>query len=308
MTRGQSARQSRPSLRSASTIAAFALVYLGVPALASAGEADKAACADAYKSAQTQRKSGSLKAARESLLVCVSDRCPAVVQPDCMRWLTEVEAAQPSLTFAAKGSDGKDVVDVRVFLDDNLLTDALDGKSLTIDPGSHRLKFERAGETPIEQVVVVREGEKNRLVAVSWAKDLPRSGSEGSGGAANTGTPPAVWILGAVGVAGLATFGTFAAIGMSRRSNLKDQCFGNCAQSDVDSIKTDFLIADIGLGVGVVGLGVATALFFSNRSSGGEKTASSHVLDTKKVASGPTFSWSVAPKRDGAVAGVVGSF
>jgi len=227
---------------------------------------DRAACAEAYKGAQTQRREGKLRRARESLLMCVSDRCPGVIQPDCMRWLTEVEAATPTLAFAAKGETGKDVTDVRVSLDGQVLAESLDGKSVPVDPGSHTLRFERAGEVAIEQPIVVREGEKARVVSVSWARVQPEASADRGAPRVVTSSNTAAWIFGGIGVASLAGFGVLAAHGMARRSDLENECFGSCRQSQVDGIKTELLVADVALGVGIVSLGVSAALFLTRRS------------------------------------------
>jgi hypothetical protein len=271
------------------------LVIPGEP-VAQAGEpkqdAERAVCADAYRGAQLQMRNGALRRARESLLVCVSDKCPAVLQPDCLRWLTEVEAATPTMAFAAKGVDGKDVTDVRVTMDGQPLRESLDGKAVPVDPGTHTLRFEHGGETPIDQQVVVREGEKSRVVTVSWAKVVPSAegGDRGPGPAARSNT--AAWIFGGLGAASLATFGVLGIHGVTRRSDLEKECFGRCSQSKIDSVKTEFVIADVALGVGIVSVGVATVLFLTGGSA--EKPARA--------------SFGVAPQRDGAAASLSGRF
>lgn len=241
---------------------AFVSCFAAVLAASSLAEAADEKCADVYRNAQVQRKNGALRRARESLLVCVSDRCPAVLQPDCTRWLTEVEAALPSIAFAAKGADGHDVAAVRVVVDGQVVTETLDGKSLPIDPGSHALRFETAGEPPIEQTVVIREGEKARPVSVSWAK-APPPDAPGLAPAKRSGPPTAAWVFGGVGLASLATFGVLSIHGMSRRSDLRDECFGRCEASQVDSVKTELVIGDVALGVGIAAIAVSTVLFFT---------------------------------------------
>lgn len=284
-------------------VAAVALVLATSEAPAAEGQ-DKAVCADAYKGAQVQRKSGALKRARESLLVCVSDRCPSVIQPDCTRWLTEVEAALPSLAFAAKGADGRDLTAVKVTVDGQVLAESLDGKSIPIDPGSHTLHFETQGEAPIDQTIVVREGEKARVVSVSWAKlaaaETPSSATAPPPPASH-GAPVAAWVLGGVGVASLATFGVLALHGSSRRSDLKNSCYGHCTDSDVSSVKTEFAIADAALGVGIVTGAISTVLFLTSRGS--TERASPAAAARPRV-----LALDVAPSKGGASVGVGGQF
>jgi hypothetical protein len=264
---------------------------------------DRAVCAEAYRNAQTQRRSGSLRRARESLLLCVSDRCPAVIQPDCLRWLTEVEAAMPTVTFAAKGVDGKDVTDVRVSLDGQPLRSSLDGKAIAIDPGSHTLRFEHGAEVPVDQSLVVREGEKARVISVSWSKAAAsESGADRGGVHARTGPPASVWVFGGIGVASLATFGALAFHGMQRRSDLETECFGSCDQARIDSIKSELAVADVALGIGVVSLGISTVIFLTSGSSEKPSTAAKAIPTARAVSVG------VAPQRNGAALGLSGRF
>ena len=279
-------------------IGSLALLAIPGEQAAQAGEpkqdAERAVCADAYRGAQLQMRNGALRRARESLLVCVSDKCPSVLQPDCLRWLTEVEAATPTMAFAAKGVDGKDVTDVRVTMDGQPLREALDGKAVPVDPGTHTLRFEHGGETPIDQQIVVREGEKSRVVTVSWAKAAAASAAGSDGAAAPAPTShTAAWVFGGIGAASLATFGVLGIHGVARRSDLEKECFGRCAQSTIDSVKTEFAIADVALGVGIVSVGIATVLFLTGGPS------------TEKAA---RASFGVAPHRDGAAASLSGRF
>lgn len=294
----------RTQLRSVLAVAlacgAIVLVPSAAPAAESEKPADKARCADAYKNAQVQRKNGTLKRARESLLVCLSDRCPSVMQPDCTRWLTEVEAALPSVSFAAKGVDGADLTSVRVSIDGQLVTDTLDGKAISVDPGSHALRFEYADEAPIEQTIIMREGEKARVVSVSWAKEKAAENATAPADAESRrskGPPASAWITGAVGLGALATFGVLGIHGMQRRSELEKECFGQCAQSQVDSVKTELTIADVALGVGIASLGLSAVLFLT---SGG--SSSSEPATGKAKPTGPSVSFGIAPTRQGGAA------
>lgn len=295
-------------MRSKISRAACALVVVTTALVLAATEApaaeaqstDKTSCADAYKSAQVQRKNGTLKRARESLLVCVSDRCPSMLQPDCTRWLTEVEAALPSLAFAAKGADGRDLSAVKVTVDGQVLTEVLDGKSIPIDPGNHTLRFETLGEAPIDQSIVVREGEKSRVVSVSWAKAPEPDAAAGAAGApVHTKPPVAAWVFGGIGVASLATFGVLALHGTMRRSDLKSSCYGHCTDDDVSSVKTELAIGDAALGVGIVSAAISSVLFLTNRSTERSPTAK---------AKPRVLAVDVAPTKTGTSVGLTGQF
>lgn len=71
-----------------------------------------------------------------------------------------------------------------------------------------------------------------------------------------------VYVLGGLGVVGVAGFGAFAWRYDSQRSEL-EECKPLCAGSDIDAADTSRKIAFISLGVGVVGLGAATALYLT---------------------------------------------
>lgn len=264
---------------------------------------DKAVCADSYRNAQVQRKSGALKRARESLLVCVSEKCPTVLHPDCTRWLTEVEAALPSITFAAKGADGKDLTSVRVWMDGQFVTDTIDGKSIPVDPGSHALRFEIANEPTIEQTIVTREGEKSRVVNANWSQIRKEEGAaEDPAHRVVRENPTGAWIFGGMGVGALATFGVLALHGMNRRSELEKECFGSCRQDQVDSIKMELLAGDIALGVGAVSLGVSLVLFLTR----GRAPSSDAPTMTSPHAGAVSFG--LAPNKDGGTAAVSARF
>jgi tetratricopeptide (TPR) repeat protein len=78
--------------------------------------------------------------------------------------------------------------------------------------------------------------------------------------------PTAVYVLGGIGAAGLATFGTMAILGRSEQSELEGSCSPKCSPEQVRPMKTKFLIADIGLAVFAVSLGSAGYLVLTRPS------------------------------------------
>lgn len=137
---------------------------------------DTTQCLDASSAAQDLRREKHLVAAREQLLVCARATCPGVVQRDCAGWLAEVEAATPTVVFAVKDATGADVVAARIELDGKPLLEQLTGGAVAIDPGVHALRVIVATGEPVAQQLVIREGEKNRLVEVAlpaWAAPPP---------------------------------------------------------------------------------------------------------------------------------------
>jgi hypothetical protein len=272
-----------PSRRGVHSLLGGALL-LAAPAVARAQDAHKAECAAAYESSQELRANGKLTKAAAALALCAEESCPAFVRSDCVQWLEEVQKDLPSVIISAKDPHGEDVTAVRVLVDGELLVKELDGKAVPLDPGSHKLRFELEGVAPIEQQIVVKAGQKDRALEVSFAakgadvpEDNPYAGTEKEKAPADvpadeaeSGKPgplrPYAYVAGGVGVAGIVGFAVLGAMGKSAESDLEaSNCKPNCAQSDVDAIKTKYVLADISLGVGIVGLGTGVALFFMSQ-------------------------------------------
>jgi hypothetical protein len=224
---------------------------------------DREQCASAADQAQQLRDEGKYRRAREQLLVCARDVCPAPIKRDCLEWLSQVESTAPTVVFGAKDGS-KDLSDVKVYVDGAAVTERLDGKPVQMDLGKHTVKFEYQGQTK-EEDVIIGAGQKNRNVTMTFGGAAAAGGgptgpsgpapAEGGGGS----LVPAI-IVGSIGVVALGSFAIFGLGGKSDVSDLEKNCKPHCAQSDVDAAKTKLLIADISLGVGIVALGVATYL------------------------------------------------
>lgn len=225
---------------------------------------DREQCASAADQAQQLRDEGKYRRAREQLLICARDVCPAPIKRDCLEWLTQVENTAPTVVFGAK--DGaKDLADVKVYVDGAAVTDRLDGKPVQMDLGKHTVKFEYQGQTK-EEDVIIGAGQKNRNVTVTFGGAAAPAGpvSPPPGGAdAKEGSLVPAFIVGGIGVVALGSFAIFGLGGKSDVDDLEKTCKPNCAESDVDSARTKLIIADISLGVGIVALGVATYMILT---------------------------------------------
>src|SRR5262249_6117205 len=129
----------------------------------------KAACAAAYEQAQVHQAAGRLKEAKSTLSGCLQEACPAFIQADCGQWLSDVDRALPTVVLPAKNVKGEDVVAVRVTVDGTVLTEMLDDNEIAMDPGTHVFRFEMDGAAPVEQRVLIRKGEKYRMLEVRFA-------------------------------------------------------------------------------------------------------------------------------------------
>ena len=264
-------------------------------------EGEKLACVRAGEKAQKLRDSGKLIAARAELLTCVREVCPAVVRGDCAGWLGEVEASTPTIVARARDDAGHDLRDVVVSVDGARVASQLDGRPLPVDPGEHVVRFELAGRAPLEERVIIGTGEKNRMLAVTFARPASAPGAretsaplKDAGGAAaippgprapvalqaaSSGPPAAAWAFAAVSVAAAASFTLFGLTGTADLDDLRRTCAGHCDGAAVDHAWTKLVVADVSLGVAVLAAGAATWLFLSpsSRSArGAVSTRASH--------------------------------
>jgi hypothetical protein len=250
----------------------FAVGVVLLPSAARAAEPDKLACIAANDAAQDLRRTGKLHDAREKLALCVSASCPGPVRDDCAQRLVEVDAAMPSVVFDVRDTHGLVVTGARVQLNGQLFVDHVDATAQPVDPGSHRFTFDAADGAHAEQTVVLREQEKNAPVAVVLSAPATTAVAPSTVSSEWT-TQRMIGVgLGGVGVVGLVVGSIFGAMALSDASTLKSQagCPSSCppsAQSKIDGLHGAQWGSDIALGIGVVGLGVGTALFFTAHPS-----------------------------------------
>jgi hypothetical protein len=231
-------------------------------------DATKDACFDAYEQAQQLRKKGQLRAAQTQLLRCAAKACPAFVANDCTQWSRDVEASLPSAIFVAKDPQGSDLVDVVVSVDNAEVQRRIDGRAVPIDPGVHMIRYEWGGET-VEVKVILVEGEKGRRVEVTFAG--PRAAvapPPPPPPAPPASIPTASIVLGGVGVAAGAAFAVFALMGKGAES-----CAPGCSRAQVDTLRRDYLIADISWITGLVAVGAAVTIWLLQRPASAPSAA-----------------------------------
>jgi hypothetical protein len=245
--------ERRPLLRfAASFFATLAVAVLasGKRAAADPGDA-KEACRAGYEQGQVDRSQGHLRAASSEFRACSGLECAPFMRSDCTRWIDEVAADMPSLVVVARGAEGQDVANARVFVDGEPQSDRAAGLGFEVDPGPHLLRVEAPGAEATTVQLVVHVGERERRVEVT----LPPIA---------TATPAArplwpAYAFSGLAVVGLGTFATFAILGYSTQQGL--HCAPTCSDQQVDPIRTDYRVADIGLGVGLVSAAVVAAYF-----------------------------------------------
>jgi hypothetical protein len=232
---------------------------------------DAVACARASESAQSLRSAGKLVEALDRVPACLHLRCPDFVRRDCEALRTDVQASLPTIVVRARAPGGEDTTDVRVLVDGVPFLDRLDGRAKPVDPGPHTLRFEMSGADPIETSVVVREGEKMRIVDAAFTTPA-RAASTGKHEEAAAKPRSFPWPAAIVAGAGVVALGAFAYLGLTGLSDyhaLQAGCGsnGSCHPSDVDPVRTKLWVAD-GLGVaGVAALGAAAWIWISSRGT-----------------------------------------
>ena len=269
-------------------VALVAALLLAPPArrLARADATD--ACIEANAATQRLRKEQKLLAARVQAAACARESCPALVRKECAAWSRELEAATPKLTVVALDAAGAAVTDAKLFLDGAPLPGGTSGAPHALDPGQHTVRLEREGEPPRTQSIDVHADVRivfelgpekkpepalptagttagpapSATSSTTWSpsKSLssPRPATPESAATLDTRpTPAGVYVLAAVGAAGLTTFAITGTIGKLRYDRLRDEC-PQCSTSARDDAKTMLRVADLSLVIGVLASGLAT--------------------------------------------------
>jgi hypothetical protein len=231
--------------------------------------------AAAAESTQRLRAAGKLQQARATALVCERASCPAMMRSDCQAWLSQIDAALPSIVVLARGAKG-DVTAVRLTVDGLPVTERLDGQPMPLDPGEHDLRFERLDEAsaaPVAQHILLGAGEKNRRIEVVFESPTPVAPPATAPAPAQPPPPPPPspgsrpvpllsWVLGGVAVAALGTFGAFAIKAKVENDQWESQCgHGSCSPGELTTLHSDADVADIALAVGVAAATTATVLY-----------------------------------------------
>jgi hypothetical protein len=262
--------------------AAIALAVMGLlSATAAIARADqRLTCMAAADRAQDLRTAHELRHAREALLECAQATCPTVIRKDCSLWLSEVDDALPSVVVGVSTATGGDVLDVRVFVDGELLTERIDGRPLSVEPGVHVFRYEMAGAPPIEERVFLVEGQKNRPMSIVFGEQAavasPSPSRRGVATVPREAPAPSAsgphptrilsYVIGGVALAAAGSFAYFGIEGRSQASTLAQGCGAtkSCTDAQVDPVHAELVAADVSLGIAIVSLGAAAWLFFSH--------------------------------------------
>lgn len=269
------------------------------------------ACKAAAEAGDARRIESKLGAARERFLVCSRSSCPAVIRDACIQSFTEVERILPTVVVRARDARGQDVLGVRVLIDGAPLLSRLTGKAVAVDPGPHRFRYEAASGAAREEQVLVAQGERDRLLYVTFDEaiepDGTRPGAPPAVAATNgeaTAAPGASLVPLAVttglGVAGIGVFTALQLSGWGDYRALRAEGCGITLSCDVSGVRSKLIAGDVALGVGVASLGVAVALTIARLR--GASAAPRHA----EASIAPLLTWQ--PSQRTGFAGLHGTF
>jgi hypothetical protein len=233
-------------------------------------------CLTASNSSVGLRSQHKLRETRAQLLVCVAASCPAEVREECARRMERLTAAIPTIVFEVKDGAGRELTAVTVTFDGEVVARELNGSALTLDPGSHTVTFEVAGEPPVTQTILFHEGDKDRHIPVvigtvpvapAAVAPLPSTATMSSDDGGH-GRRVLGLAVGGAGVLGLGLGGLFAGLGFSSWSSANTACpsHNECsasAVSDRSSAVTFSTASDVAFVAGGVVLAAGAILYLT---------------------------------------------
>ncbi len=245
------------------SLGALAFVSLSATTARAAGPS-RDECIAAADEGQKLRDDGKLNAARDKFVVCATKTCPNIIAKSCASWRDDADRDMPTVTFRVLDEGGKEVLDAKIAIDETKDAQPITAKAAPLDPGEHVAHARRDGGRTADEKFLLRPGEKNRMIELHFAPlppppSQPKPGLPPPSAVTNDGfrVPLLGWVGLGVFVAGGATTTVFAVMAKSDESDLRSRgCAPNCPSSDKDSINTKLLVANVGMGIGIVGLGV----------------------------------------------------
>jgi hypothetical protein len=220
------------------------------------------ACLAAHTRAQEQRLTGHLLESRESLNQCSSTSCPRRVRQDCLRWLEEIQIQTPSIGFNVS-ADGTNRADVTVFIDGQLALEKLNGRSVDVNPGAHRVRVELPPYAAFERELVVTEGEKFRVIEVTFVS-APKLVVKKpvSTRLTQRPVPVAAYVFAGIGAAAAANGAVWGGSVWLGKKRLQRDCAPNCSAGEINALEQRALIADVSFGVSALALASAATIYF----------------------------------------------
>jgi hypothetical protein len=271
------------------------LATLACPAPPAHAEDTVRACIASSTSGQTLRKDGKLLAAREEMIACARDACPAIVRAHCARWLSEVDASIPSVVVRAQDASGADAIGAHLTIDGR--TSKLDGQPVRLDPGTHTIAIANDHGGQKSESVLLVEGETSRIVTLRFppppgaapaAEPAPPPAPPPPASRTERRVPTGAWVLGGAGVVVLGVATYFGVAAANQLSTLDGTCSPHCTNAATQTGRTDALAFDVSLGVGIAAVAGAVlwAVAFPSRETVPATARATARFDVKPVAGG----------------------
>jgi hypothetical protein len=178
--------------------------------------------------------------------------------------------------------------DAKVYRGNVELGGASLGLPLPVDPGEHVITVSAPGRSESRVVVEIAEAEQRELTVEAGPADSAVGTSAADSSSTlgpvrdrksddGSGQRTAGFVIGGIGIAGLAVSLVAGAQALGEKNTVDDECDQNrCTQAGLDAAdsgKTWVTVSNVAFAVGAVGVGVGAFLVLSAGSSRGSETA-----------------------------------
>ncbi|HEU4536557.1 MAG TPA: hypothetical protein VFS00_20675, partial [Polyangiaceae bacterium] len=140
------------------------------------------------------------------------------------------------------------------------------GTRMPVDPGEYTIRAEASGHQPFQTTALVELPGQSIVIDIPALTPLPEDAAAPAEGSGNA--PIAGYVVGGAGVAALGVGAIFGAMALSNYSTAEDQCSdGGCpdrakAVDTLDRANGQAWVANVGIGLGLVGVAVGSYLVF----------------------------------------------
>jgi hypothetical protein len=243
-------------------------------------------CISFHVQAQALRRDGEFTAATERLRQCLLPECSPLLRNECASLLDAIERATPTVVFAAS-LDQQDLLEVTVREGERVIATRLDGRPISFDPGPHVLRFEAGASKALEHTLVLRAGEKNRLVSVVFEVPKPpaSTGTDRRPSIALTSPSPELaravnqapahdeprffarldgWDYALLGASAASLIGGTASLSLAVSER---RCRPDCSAQEAESVQRKLVVADVLFGASGALLAVTTIRYFVRKTS-----------------------------------------